>query len=111
MTIPEGRDASVHWTLRAKDQLGNADIVVTAHHGSATSSLVSHVSIRPPAPFLTTLNAGYFTDAQKRVDLTRQMYPQFNANTVHRPRSCRRAFRAGFPIISRTMNTAARSSW
>ena len=29
-TIPEGRDASFHWLLRAKDLLGNADITVTA---------------------------------------------------------------------------------
>ena len=80
--ISEGKDASVHWTLRAKDLLGNADITVTAHHGAATSSLVSHLSIRPPVAFLTTLNSGYFTDSQKRIDLTRKLYPQFHANAV-----------------------------
>jgi uncharacterized repeat protein (TIGR01451 family) len=82
VTIPEGKDASVHWILRAKDLLGNADLTVTAHDGGATSSLVSHLSIRPSAPFLTTLNSGYFTDSQKRVDLTRQLYPQFHGNAV-----------------------------
>jgi uncharacterized repeat protein (TIGR01451 family) len=80
--ISEGKDASVHWILRAKDLLGNADITVTAHHDGATSSLVSHLSIRPPVAFLTTLNAGYFTDSQKRLDLTRKLYPQFHANSV-----------------------------
>ena len=82
VTISEGKDASVHWLLRAGDRLGNADITVTAHQGSATSSLVSHLSIRPPAPFLTTLNSGYFSNSQKRVDLARQLYPQFHANAV-----------------------------
>ena len=82
VTIPEGKDASVHWILRAKDLLGNADITVTAHHGSATSSLVSHLSIRPPVAFLTTLNSGYFTDSEKRIDLTRKVYPQFAKNAV-----------------------------
>ena len=82
VTIPEGKDASVHWILRARDLLGNADIVVTAHHDGATSSLVSHLSVRPPAPFLTTLSAGYFTDAQKRIDLARAIYPQFAADSV-----------------------------
>jgi uncharacterized repeat protein (TIGR01451 family) len=82
VTIPEGKDASVHWILRAKDLLGNADIIVTAHHGGSTSALVSHLSVRPPVAFLTTLNAGYFTDARKRIDLTRKLYPQFHANSV-----------------------------
>jgi uncharacterized repeat protein (TIGR01451 family) len=82
VTISEGKDASVHWILRAKDLLGNADITVTAHHGGATSALVSHLSVRPPVAFLTTLNAGYFTDSQKRIDLTRKLYPQFHANSV-----------------------------
>jgi uncharacterized repeat protein (TIGR01451 family) len=81
-TIPEGKDASVHWILRAKDLLGNADITVTAHHGDATSSLVSHLSIRPPVAFLTTLNSGYFTDSEKQIGLTRKVYPQFTANSV-----------------------------
>jgi uncharacterized repeat protein (TIGR01451 family) len=82
VVIAEGKDASVHWILRARDVLGNADIIVTAHHEGATSSLVSHLSVRPPAPFLTTLNAGYFTDSQKWLDLTRKLYPQFAANSV-----------------------------
>jgi alpha-2-macroglobulin len=80
--ISEGKDTSVHWLLRSKDLLGNADITVTAHHDGATSSLVSHLSIRPPVAFLTTLDSGYFTDSQKRIDLTRKLYPQFHANAV-----------------------------
>ena len=82
VTIPEGKDASLHWLLRARDLLGNADITVTAHHGAATSSLISHLSIRPPAPFLTTLTSGYFTDSQKRVTLNRPLYEQYHANEV-----------------------------
>jgi uncharacterized repeat protein (TIGR01451 family) len=68
--------------LRAKDMLGNADVTVTAHHGSATSSLVSHLSIRPPVAFLTTLNSGYFTDSEKQIQLKRKVYPQFATNAV-----------------------------
>ena len=82
VAIAEGRDASLHWLIRARDLLGNADITVVAHHGGATSGLVSHLSIRPPAPFLTTLAAGYFEDEQKRLDLSRKLYPQYAANSV-----------------------------
>ena len=59
-TIPEGRDACFHWMLRAKDKLGNADITVTAENGAQKASLVSHLSVRPPVPYLTTLTTGYF---------------------------------------------------
>jgi uncharacterized repeat protein (TIGR01451 family) len=82
LTISEGRDASVHWVLRAKNVLGNADITVTAQSGVSTSSLVSHLSIRPPVAYFTTLEAGYFKGSEKRVDLTRKVYPQFAANSV-----------------------------
>ena len=82
VTIAEGRDATLHWILRARDQLGNADITVTAHHDGATSSLVSHLSIRPPVAYLTTLDSGYFTGADQRLDLTRKVYPQFHVNSA-----------------------------
>jgi uncharacterized repeat protein (TIGR01451 family) len=81
-TIAEGKDASVHWILKAKDVLGNADITVTAHHGAATSSLVSHLSIRPPVAFLTTLDSGYFTGMDKQVAVSRKLYPQFHENSA-----------------------------
>jgi uncharacterized protein YfaS (alpha-2-macroglobulin family) len=76
-TIAEGRDACFHWLLHAKDLLGNADITVTARLGEQQSSLVSHLSVRPSVPYLTTLTTGYFKGDAQRVPITRQMYPQF----------------------------------
>ena len=76
-TIAEGRDASVHWLLRAKDRLGNADITVMAESGGKKSSLASHLSIRPPVPYLTTLTTGYFKEGEKRIPITRQLYPEY----------------------------------
>lgn len=77
LVIPEGRDASVHWLLRAKDKLGNADITITAENGGKKSSLVSHLSIRPPVPYLTTLTTGYFSGSEKSVPITRRLYPEY----------------------------------
>jgi alpha-2-macroglobulin len=76
-TIAEGRDASFHWKLRAKDLLGNADITVTASSGDKKSILASHLSVRPPVPYLTTLTSGYFKGDTKQVTLTRHLYPQY----------------------------------
>jgi uncharacterized protein YfaS (alpha-2-macroglobulin family) len=81
-TIPEGRDASFHWLLRAKDLLGNADITVTAESGGKKSSLASHLSVRPPVPYLTTLTSGYFKDDEKRVPITRKLYPEYRQVTA-----------------------------
>jgi len=82
VTIAEGRDATVHWVLRAKDSLGNADLTVTAQLGPNHASLVSHLSVRPPMPYLTTLNSGYFREDQKKVALTRQLYPEYRKVTA-----------------------------
>ncbi len=77
VTIAEGRDTSLHWLLRAHDLLGNADLTITAAAGGQTASLVSHLSIRPPVPYLTTLTSGYFKGRSQQVALTRRLYPQY----------------------------------
>ena len=82
VTIAEGRDATVHWLLRAKDVLGNADITITAQMGSNHASLVSHLSVRPPAPFRTSLTSGYFRGNDQRVPLTRRLYPEYRKVTA-----------------------------
>jgi len=82
VTIAEGRDASFHWLLRAKDVLGNADITVTAESGGMKSSLVSHLSVRPPVPYLTTLTTGYFKGGEQRVPITRRLYPEYRKATA-----------------------------
>jgi uncharacterized repeat protein (TIGR01451 family) len=76
VTIAEGRDASFHWLLKAKDKLGNADITVTAESGGTKSNLASHLSVRPPVPYLTTLTTGYFKENEKKVAITRKLYPE-----------------------------------
>jgi len=82
LTIAEGRDASAHWLLRAKDTLGNADITISTESGGKKASLVSHLSIRPPVPYLTTLTSGYFKDSEKRIPITRKLYPEYRHATA-----------------------------
>jgi uncharacterized repeat protein (TIGR01451 family) len=82
LTIAEGRDASVHWLLRAKDKLGNADITISAESNGKKSSLISHLSVRPPVPYLTTLTTGYFKESEKRLPITRKLYPEYRQVTA-----------------------------
>jgi uncharacterized protein YfaS (alpha-2-macroglobulin family) len=78
VTIAEGRDASVHWLLRATEKLGNADLTITADTGGKQSSLVSHLSVRPPVPYLTTLTTGYFKEGEKSVPVPRRLHPEYS---------------------------------
>jgi uncharacterized protein YfaS (alpha-2-macroglobulin family) len=80
--IAEGRDASVHWLLHAKDKLGDADITIMAEANGKRSSLASHLSIRPPVPYLTTLTSGYFREDEKRASITRKLYPEYRKVTA-----------------------------
>jgi uncharacterized repeat protein (TIGR01451 family) len=80
--IDEGHDASVHWLVQAKDLLGNADLTVSARIGGQSSSLVSHLSVRPPVAYLTTVESGYFTGGDKRIPVTRHLYPEFRETTA-----------------------------
>ena len=77
VSIAEGHDTAFHWLLRAKDSLGNADVTVTAETNGVHSSLASHLSVRPPVPYLTTLTTGHFNDDEKTVPVTRRLYPEF----------------------------------
>jgi uncharacterized protein YfaS (alpha-2-macroglobulin family) len=81
-TIAEGRDATFHWLMRAKDKLGNADLTVTASAGGESTSLASHLSIRPPVTYLTTLTSGYFKGGEKQMPVRRQLYPQYRKDTA-----------------------------
>ena len=41
------------------------------------STLASHLSIRPPVPYLTTLTTGYFKGDEKRIPIARKLYPEY----------------------------------
>ena len=82
VTIAEGRDTSVSWLLRAKDIPGDADITITAESAGKKTSLASHLSIRPPVPYLTTLTTGYFKASEQRVPVTRKLYPEYRKATA-----------------------------
>ena len=82
VTIAEGRDTSVHWLLRAKEKLGDADLTITAESGDKKTSLASHLSIRPPLPYLTTVTSGYFKESEKQVPVTRKLYPEYRKVTA-----------------------------
>ncbi len=75
--ISEGKEISFHCQVKAKDILGNADLVFTATHGSQRSSLASHLSIRPPVAYVTSVKSGYFNGGHSDVEVGRTVYTEF----------------------------------
>jgi uncharacterized protein YfaS (alpha-2-macroglobulin family) len=76
MTIPEGREESASFTLRAQPLLGAAQLTFTASHGDKKTSYAVEASIRPIMPYETTVAAGSFTSRAKEVEVTRKMHPE-----------------------------------
>jgi uncharacterized protein YfaS (alpha-2-macroglobulin family) len=76
IVIPEGREASAAFTLRAKQMLGAATLTFTASLGDKKSSYAIEASIRPIVPYETTVTAGSFTSGAREVKITREMYPE-----------------------------------
>jgi uncharacterized protein YfaS (alpha-2-macroglobulin family) len=82
IVIPEGREGSAAFTLRAKPILGSAKLTFTASLGKKKSAYTIEASVRPIVPYETTVIAGFFTSGTKEVKITRAMYPELRTLEV-----------------------------
>lgn len=77
LVISEKHDGIAHFVFRAKDILGNADIVFTAKNQDTISHYTAHLSIRPPVPYHTDVASGTFSGGTKEITPLTQMYPHY----------------------------------
>jgi len=77
MTIPEGRELSATFRVKANAVLGSGDFEFTASHGKESGVRKVSLSVRPPSPFMTKLSGGSVKDAKATLDVTRKMYPHY----------------------------------
>jgi uncharacterized protein YfaS (alpha-2-macroglobulin family) len=77
LTIGEMHEAATHFRLRAKPMLGAAKLAFTASLGDKSGGYATELSIRPPVPYRTSLQAGFFRNGEREVPITRTLYPQF----------------------------------
>jgi uncharacterized protein YfaS (alpha-2-macroglobulin family) len=75
--IAEGREGSVRFRLRARDELGASKLNFTARAGNASASRSIDLSIRPTTPFMTQLKAGVISQGEQEVAIDRTLYPQY----------------------------------
>lgn len=73
--ISEGQENSVRFKVKAKTQLGSAELKLTTSLNGKISHMSSTLSIRPASPYMTTLKSGYSTSNLK-LTLDRDLYPE-----------------------------------
>lgn len=75
--VGEGKEAAVHFKVKATDSLGNADLTFVATLGDKTSSRTVTLSIRPAQAYATAINSGNTTDASLKLKVIRSLYPEY----------------------------------
>jgi uncharacterized protein YfaS (alpha-2-macroglobulin family) len=75
--VPEGREVSVAFTVRAKEKFGSAELRFRASTRGQESKVRSTLSVRPPVPFMTSVHSGNFTRENLEVKVERAIHPDF----------------------------------
>lgn len=76
LKINEGQEQNSHLKLRAKPQLGSAEITFLATMGDKSSKITATLSIRPASTYFTSISSDASSDAKKTLPLDRVMYPE-----------------------------------
>lgn len=77
--IPEGREASVTFTVRAKEKPGSASLTFKASANGQESTLRSTLSVRPAVPLMTDVRSGNFTKQSVSLPVQRAMIPEYRS--------------------------------
>jgi hypothetical protein len=75
--IAEGRESVATFKLRTRDVLGSGNLTFSAMLGDKKARHAVDLSVRPPTPYMTTVNTGHFKSGKADVGVTRKLYPQF----------------------------------
>lgn len=77
LAIAEGGEGRTTFRLRANAPPGAASVKLTAHVGETNVERTATMSVRPAAPFETTVMSGFEADGDARVAFPRRMFEQF----------------------------------
>lgn len=83
IVIPEGREKSVTYRIKARDSLlGSANFTFTAAIGDKKSVSSTDLSVRPAMPFITDIKGGHIKKDEAELKLERNMYPEYRTRQV-----------------------------
>ncbi|MFO1483024.1 MAG: alpha-2-macroglobulin [Verrucomicrobiaceae bacterium] len=77
INLAAGKEDTVRFRIRVKEELGGAEITFKADAAGQTVLRRATLSVRPAAPYLTHVQSGYFRDSTYAVKVTRDMFPQY----------------------------------
>lgn len=77
VAINEGQEKTLRFKLKAKPLLGSQKIGFFVKSGNYSSKIDASLSVRPASAFTTTIQSGMTKEAQKVVDLRRELYPEY----------------------------------
>jgi uncharacterized protein YfaS (alpha-2-macroglobulin family) len=76
LKIAEGREQTAIFKFRAADKLGSGEVTFVAKANGQESKRRATLSVRPPAPYMTDVHSGSFTN-KIDIPLAREMHPEF----------------------------------
>ena len=88
LKVGEMRESSVVFRVRAKDNLGSANLTFNAGLNAATGRISTDLSVRPAMPYMTKLQLGIVTNGKADVSVSRELYPHYrklDASLSHLP--------------------------
>ena len=82
LSIDEGSEGKFSFRVRARAELGAAELSFTARHGNEESTRTTSLSVRPATPFYSTFASGYAEDGDVELTPSRQLYPDLAQQSV-----------------------------
>jgi uncharacterized protein YfaS (alpha-2-macroglobulin family) len=82
MTIDEGMDQTVTIRVKALDVPGAAELLFTASGSGEVSRIRSYLSVRPPTPYRTAIDAGIVRSGTEEVPVPRDLYEEYAVRDV-----------------------------
>jgi uncharacterized protein YfaS (alpha-2-macroglobulin family) len=76
LPIAEMHEGSAIFRVRAKPELGSASLRFEARLGDKTGHLTTDLSVRPAAPLVTTIQAGYLKNTDQTVTIERKLFAE-----------------------------------
>jgi uncharacterized protein YfaS (alpha-2-macroglobulin family) len=82
LDIPEGKDATTYFRVKANNVPGGAELKFVASDSSEKIELSNTLSVRPAVPYRVTLASGSLKKGDKSVPVTRNVYENFATRNV-----------------------------
>ncbi|MGQ3887597.1 alpha-2-macroglobulin [Legionella sp. CNM-1927-20] len=78
INISEGHEQMVRFKLKAKPDLGNANLTLEAYLGDKSGKIDSTLSIRPASNFITVIDSGASKEKKKTFTLNKNFYTEYH---------------------------------